>query len=107
MTSGYRKNGLVDLRKLPTVLHKPLGRQNAHGLAQSVLFSDFKEIPPDYPTIVLDPGLSRRKRLEIIIHESLHHACPFLLEIVVTKAARYIAMVLWRLDYRDPDSQPE
>ena len=46
--------------------------------------------------------------LETIIHEALHLAVPALPERVVGYASRYIAKILWHLQYRaDEDWQEE
>ena len=55
------------------------------------------------PTIWLDIGLTGRQELEITIHEALHLCLPFLYETIVTKAARYIAMILWHRGFRRVD----
>jgi hypothetical protein len=50
--------------------------------------------------IEIDTRLTGRVRLETIIHEALHLACPWMMEAVVLKVARYIAMIVWHLEYR-------
>ena len=55
---------------------------------------------PEQPILEIDTRLKGRVRLETIIHEALHLACPFMPEIVVLRVARYIAMIVWHLEYR-------
>lgn len=106
--TGYTKTGRIDLRRLPRIIERPLGREQAHGMAAQLLHSSTGGDPRDYlpdwdgqPTIWLDPALDgTREHLETAIHEALHLACPWMYEDVVTQTARYIAMVVWRLDYR-------
>jgi hypothetical protein len=97
---GFRKNGGVDMRKLPLIVERPLMRHSADGLATHVLYTEPNETPPDRPMIEIDTRLTGRVRLETIIHEALHLACPWMMEAVVLKVARYIAMIVWHLEYR-------
>lgn len=106
MANGYRKNGLVDLRRLPVIRTRPLFRSAALGLAHNKLFS-VPGATTGQPTIDIDVGVTGRKRMEVILHEALHQACPWMVESAVRMTARYQAMVLWNQKYRDPDSQPE
>jgi hypothetical protein len=55
------------------------------------------------PVLELDSRLKGRVRLETILHEALHLACPWMPERVVLQTARYLAMVAWHLEYRSPD----
>lgn len=107
---GYRADGRVDLRRMPRIIERPLGREQAHGMAAQLLHSeaggDARSYLPEWdgqPTIWIDPTLPGRAHLETAIHEALHLACPFLYEGVVTKVARYLAMVIWKLGYRRID----
>ena len=109
---GYRrKDGRVDLRRLPRIVEAPLGQERAYGMAAQLLHGDVGAPPPDpkngwdgEPTIWLDPAYAAHRRgLETAVHESLHLACPWMFEEVVTPTARYVAMVLWKLGYRRPD----
>lgn len=103
---GYRKCGTVDLRRLPTIIRRPLGRERAYGFAHHLQHGNAGGDPPDRewdgsPTVWLDPTYDgTRKGLEVALHEALHLACPFMYEEVVTQTARYQAMVLWHLGYR-------
>jgi hypothetical protein len=109
--AGYKANGTLDLRRMPKIIRRPLGREQAHGMAAQLLHSEAGGDPrgylPDWggePTLWLDPSLDgTRAGLETAIHEALHLACPFMFEKVVTQVARYLAMVVWRLGYRLPD----
>ena len=98
---GFRKDGSVDMRKLPILIERPLMRHSADGLATQLLHTDPTETPPENPIIEIDSRLTGRVRLETIIHEALHLACPWMMEHVVLKVARYIAMIVWHLKYRD------
>ena len=42
--------------------------------------------------------------LEVVIHEALHAACPWMAEEAVDRAAADIARLIWRLDWRKVDS---
>lgn len=97
---GFRKDGGVDLRKLPLIIERPLLRHGADGMASQLLHADPGEVPPDRPILEIDTRLTGRVRLETIIHEALHLACPFMPEVVVLKVARYIAMIVWHMEYR-------
>lgn len=97
---GFRKDGGVDLRKLPLIIERPLMRHSADGMATQLLHTEPNETPPDQPILEIDTRLIGRVRLETIIHEALHLACPWMTETVVLKVARYIAMIVWHLEYR-------
>jgi len=91
---------------MPRIIERPLGRERAYGFAAQQLHGDAGGDAPipewqGEPTIWLDPSYDGTRRgMETALHEALHLACPFLYEAVVTKVARYLAMVLWRLGYR-------
>lgn len=97
---GFRKDGGVDLRRLPIIVERPLMRHSADGLAWQYLHTGPGEEVADRPMIEIDSRLSGRARLETIIHEALHLACPWMMEYAVSKVARYIAMIVWHLEYR-------
>jgi hypothetical protein len=108
--AGYRADGRIDLRRMPDIIERPLGREQAHGMAAQLLHSEAGGDPRSYlpewtgePTIWLDPTLDGRAHLETALHEALHLACPWMYEKVVTQTARYLAMVVWRLGYRRED----
>ena len=88
------------MRKLPLIIERPLMRHAADGMATQLLHTDPSEIPPERPMIEIDSRLVGRARLETIIHEALHLACPWMMEHVVLKVARYIAMIVWHLEHR-------
>lgn len=97
---GYRKDGVIDLRRLPIIIERPLGQEQAEGMALHHQHQDIGCRASCEPTMWLDIGLAGRQELEITIHEALHLCLPFLYEDVVKKAARYIAMILWHRSFR-------
>jgi len=103
--AGFRKDGSVDLRRLPKIVERPLMRHGADGQATQLLHTEPAEKPPTEPILEIDTRLRGRVRLETIIHEALHLACPWMMEPVVLKVARYVAMIVWHLEYRDKDSE--
>lgn len=102
LRTGYRRDGGVDLRRLPNIVQRPLGKEQAYGFAAQLLHGDAGEPPFEGPpTIWLDPSYDGTRRgLEVALHEALHLACPWMYEQVVTQTARYQAMLLWHLGYR-------
>jgi len=84
----------VDLRKMPKVTFRKLGRHKATGLAH---------IPMDRRLdshIEIDNRLKGREKFETYLHEALHLALPNLPEGDVLKAARFQALVTWSEGYR-------
>lgn len=75
-------------------------RHVADGMATQLLHTHPGEDAPKEPILEIDSRLMGRARLETIIHEALHLACPWMTEIVVTRVARYIAMIVWHMEYR-------
>lgn len=104
MSKGYTKSGAIDLRRLPRIIVRPLGKHGADGLAQHRLFSDNKTVEHD-PTIFVDVGARGRRRLYLTIHEAMHLACPWMVESAVIAASGYIARVLWHLGLRFEDER--
>ena len=51
---GFRKDGGVDLRKLPLIIERPLLRHGADGMASQLLHADPGEVPPDRPLLEID-----------------------------------------------------
>lgn len=100
---GYRKDGVIDLRRLPRIIERGLGREQADGQALHHQHQDIGHPASCEPTMWLDIGLRGRQELEITIHEALHLCLPFLYEDVVRKAARYIAMIMWHRNFRRTD----
>jgi len=103
---GYKANGTLDLRRMPAIIERPLGRSRAFGFAAQQLHGEAGGDAPmpewtGEPTIWRDPTYDGTRRgLETDIHEALHLACPWMFEKVVTQTARYLAMVMWKLGYR-------
>ena len=86
------------------IVFRPLGREKVFGLASHPVFQEVT--PLDHPMIEVDTHTKGRKRLETIIHETMHVALPALPESLVTFAARYIARVVWATGYRaDEEAQ--
>lgn len=103
--TGYRQNGMIDLRRLPQIVFRPLMRHRADGMASQLLHATAGDTTFTPPTLEVDSALNGRVKLETILHEALHLAAPFLQEETVLKIARYQAMIVWHLQYRDPDNQ--
>ena len=58
--------------------------------------------PPGQPRkLLVDSRLTRRPKLETVIHEVLHALNPTASEEHVTLSARDLARVLWALGYRE------
>jgi hypothetical protein len=105
---SFRKDGRVDLRKLPKIVYRPLLKHGAAGMASQLLHTEHDEgaPTPDVPLLEVDSRLNGRPKLETEIHEAMHLACPWAPEIVVSQTSRYIAMVIWHLGYRQ-EKTPE
>lgn len=101
--SKFRKDGSVDLRRLPKIVERPLRRHGADGMATQLLHTEPGERAPTEPILEIDSGLSGRVRLETILHEALHLALPSLPEAAVLKTGRYLAMIAWHMGYREKD----
>jgi len=78
--------------KATKVVHRKLGREQAHGLA----FKEEKEIH-------LDERLRKREYLETTIHELLHIYFPDLPERKVNAIAKKMSKDLWKLKFRRVD----
>ena len=76
-------------RKKIKVVERKLGRIGAYGTASLV-----------NRTIELDPRMTPRRRLTILVHEALHIADWDLAERKVTRIAQRIGNVLWSQGYR-------
>lgn len=74
------------------VQERKLGRENALGLAWK-----------GSGLIELDPRLKGRQRLEVLVHESLHHLFIDASEETVDATGRKIAALLWAQGYRRVD----
>lgn len=65
-------------------------------------FWAYKDNPtPKYYTITVDPRLRGQRKLETIIHEALHAACPKMSEADVTRIAHEQAVIVWGEGYRE------
>lgn len=69
--------------KHPKVFYKKLGKQQAWGMYHSE------------GVIELDPRLKGEKKLEIIVHEEMHHIFPDMTEEEVTSKAAELANFLY------------
>lgn len=94
-----------DLRKLPHIMFRKMGRESADGQAYNQAFSGRFHVA--HPIIEVDPRTKNRRRLEILIHESLHHVFPALPENEILAAGRYVSKVLWHMQYRADDDWQE
>ena len=50
--------------------------------------------------IEIDPRQDSKDYLDTLIHEMLHHECPWLDEMAVRKIAPAISKVVWKQGYR-------
>ena len=74
------------------VIYKKLGREQAHGIAESD------------GIIYIDPRLKGRKLLEIYIHECTHLLYPDASEEEVIEKSVVLTKLLWKLGYRQVDN---
>jgi len=63
-------------------------------------YADAPEFSNGKREVWINPDLFDERRLDVIIHESLHACWPEAGENVVDRTARDIARFLWRLGYR-------
>ena len=73
----------------PRIVERKLGRERAWGQYES-----------GRAVLEIDPRMRSNKRLEIVLHEALHHQHPDMSETAVSKTARVLARVLWQDRYR-------
>ena len=73
------------------IIYKKLGREQAHGIAESD------------GNIYLDPRLKGKKHLEICLHEVLHLLNPNDSELAIIKKSITLTKVLWKEGYRRVD----
>lgn len=85
----------IDLRKIPKIVFRPLGKHGADGLA----WTD--------QTLEVDCRLENCARLETIVHEAMHMALPWLPEKFILRASRYIAKVVWHMNYRADEGEQD
>lgn len=71
------------------IFERKLGRERAYGL-----FWNKKQ------AIEIDPRLSARKYLYVLIHELLHHAQQELTEEGVIRVAKLVSKGVWQQGYR-------
>jgi len=74
-----------------TIVNRKLRREAALGLAW---------FDPDYSLIELDPRMTPRRRLTILIHEAMHIAFPDMAESVVDRKSAMIAKLIHKDGYR-------
>jgi hypothetical protein len=74
------------------IIHKKLGREQAHGIAESD------------GNIFIDPRLKGRKKLEIYIHEVFHILYPEDTEEEIIQNSVTLTKLLWNLGYRQVDN---
>lgn len=78
-----------------TIVNRNLRREGALGLAW---------FDPEYSLIELDPRMTARRRLTILIHEAMHIAFPSMAESVIDRKSAMIAKLIHQDGYRrDPD----
>jgi len=73
------------------VIWRPLGKERAWGQATT---------DPAHPVIEVDPRLSPRRELEVLVHEAIHICWPDKDEKDVDRAGKVISAVLWQENYR-------
>jgi hypothetical protein len=98
MPRARSEQGGIDLRKLPKIIIRKLGKHKAWGLASHPQFQEVR--PLTEPMLEVDTTTKGRQRLEIFIHEALHLAIPALPESVVLYTGKYLAKILWHAGYR-------
>lgn len=59
------------------------------------------------PVIEVDPRNTPRQRMEVIIHEMLHHLCPDKSETWVRLNAKKVRNMLWKDGYRRIYHEPK
>lgn len=74
------------------IIHKKLGREQAHGIADSD------------GTVYIDPRLKGKKRLEIYLHECLHVLNPEDSEEQIVYKSVALTKILWKEGYRRVDN---
>jgi len=74
------------------VIHKKLGREQAHGIAESD------------GVIYIDPRLRGRKEMEILIHELWHLLEPEYDEDQIIEKSVIMCKFLWKMGYRKVDN---
>ena len=75
------------------VVYRKLGKEKAWGQAHT-----------DSNMIEIDPRLKGRKKMEILIHESLHILNPEWSETKVIDQSKKLSNLLWKEHYREVDN---
>lgn len=75
------------------VVYRKLGKEKAWGQAHI-----------DDNTIEIDPRLTGKRKLEIIIHEALHILNPEFSETKVIEQSKKLTTLLWKEHYRQVDN---
>ena len=75
--------------RLPKVIWKKLGREQAWGMADS-----------DTNTIWVDTRLGAKRQTEVLLHEGLHIAFPEMTEADVDRAGKLLSRLMWSQNYR-------
>ena len=77
--------------KKAKVVWKKLGQFRAWGMATH---------DPARPLIEIDPRLSPKRTLEVLVHEQLHLSLPDLSERKIDKLGKEVARTLWEQNFR-------
>jgi hypothetical protein len=77
------------------IIYRKLGREQAHGLANSD------------GVIEIDERLKGKKHLEILIHEVLHCIYPRSSEATIVKNSVMLTRLLWKEGYRRVDQKED
>lgn len=93
------KQSVIDLRQIPEIVIRKLGKEDSWGQAYSPDFGD------PAVKIEIDSRIKKRHRMKIILHESAHIALPGLSEENIIKLANYQSMILYHMGYRDMHAQ--
>ena len=74
------------------VIHKKLGREQAHGIAESD------------GIVYIDSRLKGKKHLEILLHECMHLLNPIDDEELIVDKSVTLCNILWKQGYRRVDN---
>lgn len=84
----FYSSGLMKIK----VVRKKLGRQKALGQAWK-----------DEKLVEIDPRLSPKRALEVLIHEVVHCVHPEMPEDAVDRTGMIVGNILWKEGYRKTD----
>jgi hypothetical protein len=98
---GFKKNGHLDIRYLPKIIRRPLGREKALGQTWHPMLT--KVGPYEQVTIEIDNTHHGMGRLDTEIHECLHLLYPSLSEEEVLRGGKWLSKVLYSIGYRLPE----